>query len=561
MMKVALYGRFSTEGQRETSIEDQNRNCERRAAQEGWTITARYHDKGISGSHDEKGRPGYKEMLAAAKAKQFDALLVDDLSRLTRDEGELIKTRKLFVFWGIRLIGVSDGFDTAQKGHKIQASFHGIKNEMFLDELRDKTKRGLEGQALKGYSCGGRSYGYRPVRITNPNKTDRYGEPELIGVKREIDENQAQWVRQIFQWYADGWSPRKIVNELNSLKVPAPGAFYRRKRQGRGGAWSATALHGELRSATGILSNPIYIGQLIWNRRSWERNPETNKKVPRLRPENEWVMTANAVPQIIDKTLWDRVQARRQAQANGKFVGARARLGRGPKYTLSGLLKCGECGSNFVMQSSYQYGCAGHKDSGAAHCANHLKVSRLVAEKRLLMGIKAHLFTPEGLALYIKETTRLLMEHARQHQPERERAERRLVEIEREISNIMVAIKQGILTSSTKHELEKLEAEQTRLQQAITSTTNKVDKVVTLLPRAQERYREIIERLGSVRSADEAREQIRTLLGEIKLIATADGYLEAELVGRYEGLVKLAVGAKLNNVVAGEGFEPSTFGL
>ena len=125
----------------------------------------------------------------------------------------------------------------------------------------------------------------------------------------------------------------------------------------------------------------------------------------------------------------------------------------------------------------------------------------------------------------------------------------------------MVAIKQGILTSSTKHELEKLEAEQTRLQQAITSTTNKVDKVVTLLPRAQERYREIIERLGSVRSADEAREQIRTLLGEIKLIATADGYLEAELVGRYEGLVKLAVGAKLNNVVAGEGFEPSTFGL
>jgi len=92
-MKAALYGRYSSEGQREASIEDQFRNCERRAEHEGWTITARYHDKGISGSRDEKGRPGYCAMLSAAKGRQFDVLLVDDLSRLTRDEGELIKRR------------------------------------------------------------------------------------------------------------------------------------------------------------------------------------------------------------------------------------------------------------------------------------------------------------------------------------------------------------------------------------------------------------------------------------------------------------------------------------
>ena len=51
------------------------------------------------------------------------------------------------------------------------------------------------------------------------------------------------------------------------------------------------------------------------------------------------------------------------------------------------------------------------------------------------------------------------------------------------------------------------------------------------------------------------------LVGEIRLVPTADGYLEAVLTGRYEGLLKLAVGTKLNNLVAGEGFEPSTFGL
>ena len=60
---------------------------------------------------------------------------------------------------------------------------------------------------------------------------------------------------------------------------------------------------------------------------------------------------------------------------------------------------------------------------------------------------------------------------------------------------------------------------------------------------------------------DKIRQQIKSLVGEIKLIPTAEGYLEAELAGNYMGLAKLAVGGKLNNVVAGEGFEPSTFGL
>ena len=145
-MRVAIYARYSSEGQREQSIEDQNRNCERYAKREGWTIVERYADKAISGSTTQ--RPGYQQMLMAAKAQQFKVLLVDDLSRLTRDEAELITTRKRLVFWGVRLIGTSDGFDTNQKSHKLLATFHGMKNELYLDELAEKTHRGLAGQAL-----------------------------------------------------------------------------------------------------------------------------------------------------------------------------------------------------------------------------------------------------------------------------------------------------------------------------------------------------------------------------------------------------------------------------
>jgi DNA invertase Pin-like site-specific DNA recombinase len=145
-MRVALYGRYSSEGQREASIDDQFRNCQTYAARQvGWTITNRYHDKAISGSHGADGRPGYRQMLADAKLKRFDILLVDDLSRLSRDQVETERARRSLVHWGIRLIGVSDGIDTAAKGHKMLSNFKGIMNEVFLDDLRDKTHRGMVG--------------------------------------------------------------------------------------------------------------------------------------------------------------------------------------------------------------------------------------------------------------------------------------------------------------------------------------------------------------------------------------------------------------------------------
>ena len=113
-MRVAAYARYSREHQKVSSIEDQFRNCTQYAAREGWTITARYEDKAISGTTAE--RPGYQQMLTDAKAKQFDILLVDDFSRLSRDNRESEYARRRLVHWGVRLIGVSDGIDTAAQG-------------------------------------------------------------------------------------------------------------------------------------------------------------------------------------------------------------------------------------------------------------------------------------------------------------------------------------------------------------------------------------------------------------------------------------------------------------
>ncbi len=543
-MRAAIYSRYSSEGQREASIEDQNRNCERYAKREGWTITARYHDKAISGTQDEKGREGYAAMLKAARAKQFDVLLVDDLSRLSRDSMKTEEARRLFVFLKIRLIGISDGIDTASKGHKALSGFKGLMNDMFLDDLAEKTHRGLAGQALKGNNCGGRNYGYKHVPIEHPTDKDEYGRPKILAVRREIDPEQAHWVKQIFEWFAEGKSPRQIASELNQRKVPSPGASYRRRNPcARYGTWSASVLHGELNRATGILANPIYIGKLIWNRRKWVRNPETKRKAPELRPESEWIVTEHPELRIIPQDLWDRVQQRRTMKR--KWTATRP---RSPKYLLSSLLKCGVCESNFVMQSYYQYGCAGHKDRGPSVCNNGLRVSRTLAEEKILAELQRDLFSHEGLDLFIKETTRLMTERRRERKPD----PARLAVVEAEITNITNAIKAGILTPTTKAELEKAEAERARLQRMMEETP---DGVITMLPRAKERYHAVIRGIGelSAKHLPQAREQVRALVGEIWLKPTPEGHLEATLTGRYEGLVKLLNRGKLELNLGGCG--------
>lgn len=112
-------------------------------------------------------------------------------------------------------------------------------SELYLDDLADKTHRGLMGQALSGFSAGGLPYGYRSVR--GPD-----------GCEREIDPEQAPWVLHIFEQFAAGVSPRAIAVDLNKRGV----------RSRRGGSWALSAIYGDKRGL-GILNNCLYIGQQV----------------------------------------------------------------------------------------------------------------------------------------------------------------------------------------------------------------------------------------------------------------------------------------------------------
>ena len=403
-MHVALYARYSSEHQRDASIADQFRTCEQYAQSQSWTVSHRYEDKAFTGSRAD--RPGYQQMLQAAQARRFDVLLVDDLSRLTRDEAESIQLRRRLAFWGIRLIGVGDGYDSVAKGHKLQASVRGIINELYLDDLREKTHRGLMGQALKGYSCGGRAYGYRRVPIEDLSQQDAYGRPVITAVRWEPDAEQATWVRWIFDRYAAGSSPRDIAAELNRLGVPAP----------RGGTWCASAIHGDPSDGTGILCNPRYAGRLVWNRFRWERHPETRRRIRRLRARQEWIEGEMPEWRIVPQPLWEQVQERMTGRANAALRAAcRQAAGRPGRYLLSGLLKCAPCGANYIVADRSRYACASFLNRGVAVCRNHRRVARRLVEQTLLRGIQEDLFTKEGFAFFRQEVRRVLAERRKRN--------------------------------------------------------------------------------------------------------------------------------------------------
>ena len=578
-MRAAIYGRFSTDKQSDSSIEDQARNCVRYAERFQLEIVSRFEDKAISGA--SKARPGYQEMLAAAERREFDVLLVDDLSRLSRDEIEVKQTIRRFIFRRLRIVGVSDGYDSSIKGEKIQSTMRGLMNELYLDDLREKTHRGLTGKALNGYSAGGRTYGYKRRPIENLTRLDVEGRPLVEAVARAINEDEARWVRQIFEWFAGGHSPRWIANELNRMGVPSA----------RGSTWAANAVYGDVTQGNGFLNNQLYIGRYIWNRSMWTKDPDTGKRRRSDRPESEWIIKDMPDLRIVPQELWDAVQAR-QAEIRKKSGALREALNNpnsrshSGKYLFSGLLKCGGCGANFTMCSTHSYGCATNLNRGESACANGLRVPRRVVEERLLEAIKGELFSEEAVDLFVKETTALLKQRQADNVPDTEAARRGLNQAEREVANIMAAIKAGIITPSTKVELERAEADRRRFEELLTTEAPTPEKLANYLPKAKVRYRSLLDSLRETLSRDiaEARECLKTLLGVIRMIPQPEGYLAAELQQSFEGMLKVLGGEGLKvrmvagtrsdsnlfdlngqvlkaRMVAGAGFEPTTFRL
>src|SRR5437588_4209914 len=192
-MKAAIYARFSTDRQSETSIADQERVCRARAAALELDVVAVHSDQATSGSTPVDRRAGSAALLAEAHAGRFSALLLESLDRLSRDAVDQQRTIRRLEHRGIRVVAADGSYDSANgKSRKLVLGVRGIVSEAYIDDIREKTHRGLAGQLARGYHAGGLSYGYRSTVAG----TNARGEP--IGHRLEVDNEQAEIVREIF---------------------------------------------------------------------------------------------------------------------------------------------------------------------------------------------------------------------------------------------------------------------------------------------------------------------------------------------------------------------------
>ena len=443
-MRAVIYARYSSDNQREASIEDQVRVCRERVEREGWKLAVIYSDAALSGATTL--RPGYQTLLEDARNGKFDIVVAEALDRLSRDQEDIAGLFKQLNFAGIKLVTLAEG-----EVSELHIGLKGTMNALYLKDLAQKTHRGLEGRIRKGRSAGSLAYGYDILREFDAN-----GEP--VRGMRKLNTREAEIVRSIFGEYASGRSSRAIAKELNEKGVPGP----------RGKLWNDYAIHGNRRRGTGILNNELYLGRLVWNRQRFIKDPNSGKRKARLNPKGEWVVTNVPDLRIVDDELWSRVQSRQRTlridsreDAKGATLNQRHRS----RYLLSGLIKCGLCGANYIMIARDQYGCSTRRTKGT--CSNDHVLERNTLERLVLDGLKGKLIAPGLAEEFIKEFNSQIAARTAAGRGERHRTEHELKQVEKKLAAILSAIEQGIVTETTRTRLLELEGEKAALERQL----------------------------------------------------------------------------------------------
>ena len=542
---AVIYARYSSEGQREASIEDQVRNCRRLCEERGWSVLKVYEDRAISGA--TWLRPGYQEMLADARAKKFNIIVAEALDRLSRDQAETATLYKRMQFGQIRIVTRADG-EVAE----IHVGLKGTMNALFLKDLAMKTHRGLEGLVLQGKNPGGKAYGYRVIRSApSPNGEIERGGLEIVPAEAEI-------VRRIFKEFAAGASPRTIARRLNADGIPGP-----RK------AWRDGTIRGHDTRGTGILRNTLYVGRRRWNKQEYLHDPETGRRVARLRAPEDEVSADVPDLRIVDQADWDAVQARldasREAPRSQKQRQTKFWEHRRPKHLFTGLIFCGTCGG--VMENTGQDYMTCRAARSGAGCNNRKSVRRSRIEQVVLDGLKSRLMKPEMVQAFIRGFTARINQERATAELTKSSAQSELARVTKRLQGLYDAIADGLRTPGLRDQLLDLETKQTELQRQIEDAPAPEPR---LHPGLADRYRDMVADLQASLADPAGRVQaahiIRGLVERITVRQDKAGQL-IELTGNILKLLTLAGGGvpapyqSSVKVVAGAGFEPTTFRL
>lgn len=403
-MNTVIYARYSA-GPRQTdqSIEGQLRVCTDFCKQRGLTVIDTYCDRHISGRTDE--RPEFQRLIADAKRKKFEAVVVYKTDRFARNKYDSAVYKRELKRNGIQIFYAAEAIPDGPEGIILESLMEGLA-EYYSAELAQKIKRGMHESALKCQSTGsGRPLGYRV------DEQKRF----------QIDPESAQTVQTIFEQYIKGESNAAICELLNS----------------RG-----------LRTAQGKPFNKNSINRIIKNR----------KYIGEYRYHD--IVVEGGMPAIIPKDTFNLAQAEMERRRTRKAP-------KSPKaeYLLAGRLFCGHCkgpmqgvsGTGKSGNKWYYYYCGNTR--GKNKTCDKKQVSRDRLERAVVDFTVRYILQEEVL----EELARKV--HAaqeRQNDTASEIAfyEKKLADNKKSIANVLRAIESGAATQTLPARLQELENEQ-----------------------------------------------------------------------------------------------------
>jgi len=512
-MRAAIYARYSSENQRPESIADQVAACRRLAGERGFSVLEDhiYADQAQSGAR--KDRPALNALLVAAGERQFEVILVDDLSRLARDNHLMLTVMAELQFEGVRVVSVADGLDSADEEATLGIQIRGIFNELLLRDLKKKTFRGQLGQKERGFFVGERTFGYKSVPV-GEIRMDKKGRPRPEGYAMEIEPREAALVLRIFRMYADGQSLSGIVRAFNEEGVPG------RFRTAKG--WSPATV-------SRILDNEKYIGRWVWNKTESRRDPRTGRRRQVQKPESEWVVREDESLRIVPQDRWEEVRAQRE-KVRCTWPGGKGKRGfsenRGgaekhfPTHLLSGAMVCGVCGAAVAKVSGKGGGYFGCLGATKGACENKMLVRRKLAEKVILEAVREQLSAHEQIQRVlerVEEEVRKLYADV----PETIRLKGgELASEERRLQNFVDFIGEGRGSRALGEALRETERRVEALREELGGLQTSRDKVFQAPP-----LEWIEERVESLQEVLERRTErsaliLRKLLGKIRLEPT-----------------------------------------
>lgn len=407
-MKAVIYARYSSHAQKDASIEQQLRECRKYAREHDLQVVAEYCDHAISGTSDH--RPEFLRMIKDSAKGRWERVLVYKVDRFARNRYDSAMYKARLKKNGVKVMSVMEPIPEGPEGILLESVLEGSA-EYYSANLSQNIRRGMEDNALSCKVNNGRL----PLGLQKGDD-GRYA----------IEPAGAAIVREIFERYANGENVREITDELNARGILTS----------HGARWNKNSLHT-------ILKNERYAGVYLWSN----------------------IRIEGGIPSIISRELFDAVQERLRIVAK-----APAAERTDVDYLLTGKLFCGRCGSPMVGESGtgksgrkfYYYSCIARK---RLRTCEKKPVKKDWIEETVVRQTRQRCLTDEVIAVIVDAALDL---------QERERDdsvlrgfEAELAEVQRAIGNMLKAIEQGIITSSTKARLEELEARRLDLELAI----------------------------------------------------------------------------------------------